>query len=553
MKRMIKAPAIFLTSIALFIISMMTILYSCGTPENSSKTNNTSSDNSVITSKESMSMELSKVLPAGNNKFTIIDNNGDTLTVTKRDSIVTMSYSYTIPITDTTWKRKSVIDTTIGGTNKPPVVNAGVDKTIILPVNSLILAGSASDPDGSISSYLWSKVSGGSANIVSSTQASTNITGLVSGNYIFRLTVTDNKSATASDDVLVTVNTASGDSTLIFAYQGFGADAVGGFNSSTVYHVTNLNASGSGSLANGIGSNRTILFDVSGTINASFDIANISYMTIDAVGRDITLNGNAGKNQSGDVFSFDGAKTHHCILKNIHVTNGGGDGINVVDGANNILISNCTSWSNRDGDIDIAGDTKGITNHITVQWCITGGGTGADYSGEMLITGQSVTSHHNLYVPSGVVGERCPLVHCNYSPVGSPNADIVNNVVWRFGRNNGTGSGYGTDIAYGATANVVNNYYYSPSDGGDAVVTNGSYGSTPKGVAYVSGNVSGNSGVNPNSANNSAKFAIPVQYSVTTQDACIAAALVLQYAGPQGASRNSVDKGFLSISLLNCK
>src|SRR5689334_2582120 len=73
------------------------------------------------------------------------------------------------------------------------------------------------------------------------------------------------------------------------AAEGFGAAAVGGSNSPTVYHVTNLNTSGAGSLANGIGSNRTIVFDVSGSITVRLTLDNITYMTIDATGRDITL------------------------------------------------------------------------------------------------------------------------------------------------------------------------------------------------------------------------------------------------------------------------
>jgi hypothetical protein len=171
----------------------------------------------------------------------------------------------------------------------------------------------------------------------------------------------------------------------------------------------------------------------------------------------------------------------------------------------------------------------------------------------MLITGQNVSAHHNLFVPAGpnVVGERCPLVHCNYSPIGSPNADIRNNVAWKFGRNDATGSGYGADIAYSATANVVNNYYYSPSDGGNAVVVNGSYGSTPKGSAYVSGNVSGNSGVNPNSQSNHAEYSIPAQYAITMQDACTAAGLVIAQAGP--SPRNKQDNDFVAtVTLVNC-
>jgi hypothetical protein len=101
--------------------------------------------------------------------------------------------------------------------NQSPSANAGADKTITLPANSVTLSGSGSDPDGSIASYAWSKVSGGAATINSPSAASTTISGLAQGSYIFRLTVTDNAGATAFDDVLVTVNGSTGSSSRIEA------------------------------------------------------------------------------------------------------------------------------------------------------------------------------------------------------------------------------------------------------------------------------------------------------------------------------------------------
>jgi hypothetical protein len=334
--------------------------------------------------------------------------------------------------------------------------------------------------------------------------------------------------------------------TSIFAQtqiEGFGAGAIGGGNSSTVYHVTNTNSSGAGSLFAGIGSNRTIVFDVSGTINGRLDLNNISYLTIDATGQNITLN----NNNNGDAISFAGSNTHHCILKGMHVTNAGNDGINVVDGAHDIAILNCTSYGNRDGNIDVAGGTN-----VTIQYCIMGGGA-AGWAGDMLITATNVSAHHNLYSPStaGEVGERCPFIHSNYTAPGNPCADIRNNIVWRYGRNGGSGSGYGTGVAYNATANVVNNYYYAgASSYADDGVMLSDYGSNP-GSAYVSGNVSGNGFTGLNNVSNHAVYNIPAAFAVTTQDACTAANMVLAYAGP--SPRNSIDLALIgAVTLPNC-
>jgi len=93
--------------------------------------------------------------------------------------------------------------------NIPPAANAGTDKTITLPTSSVTLNGSGSDPDGTITAYAWTKISGPTSfTIASPASATTNITGLVQGTYTFRLTVTDNGGLTASDDVVITVNPA---------------------------------------------------------------------------------------------------------------------------------------------------------------------------------------------------------------------------------------------------------------------------------------------------------------------------------------------------------
>lgn len=93
--------------------------------------------------------------------------------------------------------------------NLSPTVNAGADKNITLPVNSVDLIGTVTDSDGTITSTVWTKVSGPSASIVSTNTLSTSVTNLVQGIYVFRLTATDNDGATANDDIQVVVNPAT--------------------------------------------------------------------------------------------------------------------------------------------------------------------------------------------------------------------------------------------------------------------------------------------------------------------------------------------------------
>lgn len=106
-------------------------------------------------------------------------------------------------------KLEAVYKTSAGGGNQAPVVNAGNDINITLPVNTATLSASASDPDGTVSTYVWEKVSGpAGGGITNPSASSTGISGLGEGTYTYRVTVTDNGGATASDDINIIVATA---------------------------------------------------------------------------------------------------------------------------------------------------------------------------------------------------------------------------------------------------------------------------------------------------------------------------------------------------------
>ncbi|MEI9809895.1 MAG: heparin lyase I family protein [Bacteroidota bacterium] len=95
------------------------------------------------------------------------------------------------------------------GTNPAPVVNAGSNQTITLPLSSVTLSGSATDANGTIASYLWTKVSGTGGAITNPNTASTTVTGLTAGTYVFNLKATDNGGASGNKTVTVTVNAAT--------------------------------------------------------------------------------------------------------------------------------------------------------------------------------------------------------------------------------------------------------------------------------------------------------------------------------------------------------
>nr|WKN34315.1 PKD domain-containing protein [Tunicatimonas sp. TK19036] len=89
--------------------------------------------------------------------------------------------------------------------NQLPTANAGPDQTVVDEngdnIVSVTLNGSASsDPDGNITTYSWRE---GGSEIATGPQPQVNLT---VGTHTIVLTVTDNVGATASDEVIITVN-----------------------------------------------------------------------------------------------------------------------------------------------------------------------------------------------------------------------------------------------------------------------------------------------------------------------------------------------------------
>jgi len=127
------------------------------------------------------------------------------------------TYVFRLTVTSTGGSSSDDVNVVVGGsvtppppsTNQPPIAKAGSDQTIT--TNSLQLSSWGSyDPDGSIASYKWEKVSGPSQfSIVNDMYATPTISNLAAGTYAIKLTVTDNQGATGSTTVNITVNTGT--------------------------------------------------------------------------------------------------------------------------------------------------------------------------------------------------------------------------------------------------------------------------------------------------------------------------------------------------------
>lgn len=89
--------------------------------------------------------------------------------------------------------------------NQPPVANAGADQSVVAGGDVLLDGSGSTDADGTIASYDWQQISGTVVALSGAGATRTFTTPNAADTLVFRLTVTDDAGATATDDVTVTV------------------------------------------------------------------------------------------------------------------------------------------------------------------------------------------------------------------------------------------------------------------------------------------------------------------------------------------------------------
>ncbi|MDO6434063.1 T9SS type A sorting domain-containing protein [Flavitalea sp. BT771] len=204
-----------------------------------------------------------------------------------------------------------------GTTVPPPSASAGNDAAITLPTASTVLTGTAAEPNGTITAYQWSQVSGPNTAIFSTPKnAQTSVSGLIQGTYVFKFTVTSSTGQSASDQVTVVVNAA----TVVTVTANAGADqsitlptasvaltGTGTVTNSTIstYHWTQASGPNTAVFADAWSGNTTVSGLVQGTYvftftttTASGKSASDQVTVVVNAAPAVTVTANAGADQS---------------------------------------------------------------------------------------------------------------------------------------------------------------------------------------------------------------------------------------------------------------
>lgn len=245
-----------------------------------------------------------------------------------------------------------------------------------------------------------------------------------------------------------------------YGAEGFGSLATGG-RGGDVYIVTNLNASGAGSLLNGIESRgsapRTIVFAVGGEIDLNYGRIKLT----GAKGSNLTI---AGQTAPGGITIkrgvFETDNVENLIVRHLAVRWGSAatdrqkDAVSIKNTRNAIFDHFSTSWGG-DENFSITKDVDNITlqNSIIAEGIKSGHQYGSLINSETTGGGR-VTLYANLYI--NLLG-RMPRAA---SQNGQPSLlDMVNNVVYNWGTGGDWGTQATTTSNEYANWNLINNYH----------------------------------------------------------------------------------------------
>ena len=234
---------------------------------------------------------------------------------------------------------------------------------------------------------------------------------------------------------------------------GWGRFAIGG-RTGSVYHVTNLNDSGSGSLRDAVSQpNRIVVFDVSGVIRINSRIVfamNLYVAGQTAPGEGITV--------YGDGVSFSGADNIICRYMRFRMGAVGTkdkDAAGIANGQNMIFDHCSFSWG-QDENFSINWDNKGTApQNITLMNSIVGQGL-MTHSAGGLMQADNITLYRILLVDNSTRNFKVKGVN-----------QYVNNLVynWKNAAYNMGGDSEGTSYV-----NIESNMFINgPAVGGDAL------------------------------------------------------------------------------------
>ena len=246
--------------------------------------------------------------------------------------------------------------------------------------------------------------------------------------------------------------------------EGFGRYTTGG-RGGKVYHVTNLNDSGTGSLRWALSQSgtKTIVFDVSGYIDLKSQLNVTSNTTIagqTAPGDGITLRYHTLYFGKCDNVIVRFIRSRRSQIKDVN------DGADATWGRQrkNIIIDHCSfSWS-----IDEVASFYDNRN-FTMQWCnvteglANPGHSKGEHSYGGIWGGKDASFHHNFIAHVQNRAPRFCGARYNWdgydqtkycSSIEAERVDFRNCVIYNWGKGNGCYGGTG-----GGNINIVNNYY----------------------------------------------------------------------------------------------